>query len=54
LKNLLADCAVSDMEKEIAELKSSLPAHSAKPSMVQRLEELEEKLEKAKKPGQQG
>jgi len=50
LKNLLASCVVSDMEKEIAELKSNLPAHSAKPSMVQRLEQLEEKLEKAKEP----
>jgi len=50
LKNLLAGCVVSYLEKEIAELKSSLPAHSTKPSMIQRLEELEEKLEKAKKP----
>jgi hypothetical protein len=52
LKNLLSDCVVSDLEKEIAELKSRLPAHSAKPSMVQRLEELEEKLKTAKKPRQ--
>jgi len=51
LKNLLAGCVVSDLEKEIAELKSSLPAHSVKPSTVQRLEELEEKLEKARKQG---
>ena len=50
LKNLLARCVISDLEKEIAELKSNLPAHSTKPSMIQRLEELEEKLEKAKKP----
>jgi len=48
LKNLLAGCVVSDLEKEIAELKSRLPAHSAKPSMIQLLEELEEKLEKAR------
>ena len=48
LKNLLARCVISDLEKEIAELKSSLPAHSTKPSMVQRLEQLEEELEKAK------
>ena len=48
LKNLLAGCVVSDLEKEMAELKNSLPAHSAKPSMVQRIEQLEEKLEKAK------
>ena len=53
LKNLLAGCVVADLEKEIAELKSSLPAHSAKPSMIQHLEELEEKLEKAKKTGPQ-
>lgn len=50
LKNLLARCVISDLEEEIAELKSSLPAHSTKPSMIQRLEELEEKLEEAKKP----
>jgi len=48
LKNLLIDCIVSNLEKEIAELENSLPAHSAKPSMVQRLEQLEEELEKAK------
>ncbi|GAG86211.1 unnamed protein product, partial [marine sediment metagenome] len=52
LKNLLAGCVVSDMEKQIAELKNRLPAHSAKPLMIQQLEELEEKLEKAKRPGQ--
>jgi len=52
LKNLLSDCVISDLEKEIAELKSKLPAHSAKPSMIQQLEELEEKLEKAKKAKQ--
>jgi len=53
LKNLLTGCVVSDLEKEIAELKSSLPAHSAKPSMIQRLEELEEKVEKVKRPEKQ-
>ncbi len=47
-KNLLAGCVVSDLEKEIAELKSRLPAHSAKPSIFHQLEELEEKMEKAK------
>ena len=52
LKNLLAGCVVSDLEKEIAELKSRLPAHSAKPSMVRQIEELEERLEKAKKAEQ--
>jgi hypothetical protein len=49
LKNLLADCIVSDLEKEISELKSRLPAHSVKPSIIQQLEQLEEKLEKVKK-----
>ena len=49
LKNLLAGCFVSDLEKEIAELKSRLPAHSTKPSIFQQLEKLEEKLEKAKR-----
>ena len=48
LKNLLANCVVSDLEKQIAELKSRLPAHSAKPTMIRQLEELEEKLEKVK------
>jgi hypothetical protein len=52
LRNLLAGCVVSDLEKDIAELKSRLPAHSAKPSMVRQIEELEEKLEKAKKAEQ--
>jgi len=53
LKNLLADCVVSDLEKQMAELKSRLPAHSAKASMIQQLEELEEKLEHAKRLGKQ-
>ena len=39
---------ISDLETEIAELESRLPAHSVKPSMVERLEELEERLERAK------
>jgi hypothetical protein len=49
LKNLLSDCAISSLEIEVAELKSRLPAHSVKPSMIQHMEKLEEKLEKAKK-----
>jgi len=52
LKNLLSDCVISNLEKEIAELKSRLPAHSLKPPMIQQLEDLEEKLEKAKKAKQ--
>jgi hypothetical protein len=50
LKKLLWNCIVSDLEREIAELKSRLPIHSAKLSMVQQLEELQKALEKAKKP----
>jgi hypothetical protein len=49
LKNLLLDCIISDLQKESAELKSRLPAHSLKPSMIRQLEDLEEKLENAKK-----
>ena len=48
LRKLLGNCVVSDLEKEIAELKNSLPAYSAKPSIAQRLEQLEEELEKWK------
>ena len=53
LKNLLSGCIISDLEKKIAELKSRLPAHSLKPPMIQQLEALDEKLEKAKKTMQQ-
>jgi len=52
LKNLLLDCVILDLEKEIAELKNRLPAHSLKPPMIQQLEDLEEKLENAKKARQ--
>ncbi len=37
---------VAQLEREINELKSSLPAHSTPPSLLIRLEELEEELEK--------
>jgi len=36
------------LEKSIQELKSQLPAHSVKPEMLMRIEELEEELEKLK------
>jgi hypothetical protein len=39
---------IEELEKRIDELKKSLPAHSVKPEMLIELEELEEKLEKAK------
>jgi hypothetical protein len=52
LKNLLSDCVISDLEKELSELKSRLPVHSLKPPMIQQLEDLEEKLKNAKKARQ--
>jgi hypothetical protein len=48
-KNLLSDCVISDLERGIAELKSRFPAHSLKTPMIQQLEDLEEKLENARK-----
>ena len=39
---------VKEIEEQIADLKARWPAHSVPPSMWQQLEELEEKLEKAK------
>ena len=49
LKDLLSDCIVRDLEKEIKELKDRWPVHSAKPSMLGELEDLEEKLNCARK-----
>jgi hypothetical protein len=40
---------IEKLENEIADLKARWPAHSVKPSMWQRLEELEEALEEAKR-----
>jgi hypothetical protein len=39
---------IEQIEREIADLKARWPAHSVKPAMWQRLEELEEALEKAR------
>jgi hypothetical protein len=39
---------IKEIEEKIAELKARWPAHSVPPSMWQQLEELEDKLEKAK------
>jgi len=50
-KNLLASCVFSDMKKEIAELKSSLPTQSAKPSMVQWLEKSRKNWKSQKRAG---
>jgi ribosomal protein L29 len=35
---------ISRLERELAELRASLPAHSIPPSMVMRIEELEDEL----------
>ena len=42
------DKDVEEIEKAIADLKARWPAHSVPPKMWQELEELEEKLERAK------
>jgi hypothetical protein len=39
---------IKEIEDKIADLKARWPAHSVPPSMWQRLEELEEELEKAR------
>ena len=39
---------IEELERQIAELKGSWPAHSVPPTMFQRLEELEEELERAR------
>ena len=39
---------LEELERQIENLKSRLPAHSVKPGMIQELEELEEELEKLK------
>ena len=48
LKDLFSDCIVRDLEKEIKELKDRWPDHSVKPSMLGELEDLEEKLNRAR------
>ena len=40
---------IKKIKEEIAELKAKWPSHSVPPSMWMKLEELEEKLEQAKK-----
>lgn len=40
---------IKEIKEEIANLKAVWPAHSVPPSMWQKLEELEEKLEQAKR-----
>ncbi len=43
----MAEDKVKKLEEEIADLKARWPAHSVKPAMLQKLEELEEALEQA-------
>ena len=43
------DVQIYELEKEIAELKSRLPAHSIPNSMMLRLIELEDELEQLRK-----
>ncbi len=43
------DKEVERLEKQLADLEASWPAHSVPPSMLERLEELEEKLEEARR-----
>ena len=40
---------IKEIEEQMSDLKARWPAHSVPPSMWQKLEELEEKLEKAKR-----
>jgi hypothetical protein len=40
---------IEDLEKRIADLKARFPAHSVRASMVQELEDLEDRLERARK-----
>ena len=42
---------VREIEEQIADLKARWPAHSVPPHMWQQLEELEEKLEQARREG---
>ena len=42
---------IQALEKEIAELKAQWPAHSVKPWMLARLEDLEDELENLKTEG---
>ena len=50
----MADETVEELEEAIAGLKARWPAHSVPPHMWQELEELEKKLEKARKTAADG
>jgi len=40
---------IKDLEAELIQLNKQIPAHSMKPEMIMRMEELEEELEQLKK-----
>ncbi len=40
---------IKELEREIADIKGRMPAHSINPAMIIELEELEDELEKLKK-----
>ncbi|MCK4242080.1 MAG: histidine kinase [Dehalococcoidia bacterium] len=46
--------SVSEIEEKIAELKRRIPPHSVPPAMIEELDELEEKLEKAREAEKEG
>jgi len=46
--NKMSTDRIREIEKKLAELKERIPVHSAPPSMLLQLEELEDELEKAK------
>jgi len=46
---MMANERIREIEEELTDLKARWPAHSVPPSMWQKLEELEEKLEQAKR-----
>jgi predicted urease superfamily metal-dependent hydrolase len=45
---------IKDLDRQIEELKSRWPTHSVHPAMLQRLDELEEELEKAIQEAREG
>jgi hypothetical protein len=46
---MVAEKSIKEIKAEIEEIRSSLPAHSIPPSILIRLEELEEQLESIEK-----
>jgi len=45
---------IKGLEEQIEDLKRRWPAHSVKPAMIQRLDELEEELERARREAEEG